>query len=322
MEYQHTPVMLAEAVRYLDPQKGGRFIDCTLGGGGYTIALAEMVGKEGVVVGFDLDPLAIRAAGAKIKENGLGNVWLIRENFRYAEREIKNLVPRIGDGKFDGIVLDLGLSSAQLADRHRGFSFGNDPSPLVMTFSGEEDGEEYASAREIVNTYKPEEIERVLRDYGEEKFAGRISRRIAEARKVKPINTVGELVRIIEGSVPPFQRKKGKIHPATKTFQALRIEANQELTNLAEILPQALELIGSGGRIVAVSYHSLEDRIIKNFFRKEARDCLCPPEIPVCRCGHAARLRLLTRKAVLPGADEILSNPRARSAKLRAAEVI
>lgn len=304
--------MLKEVIEYLDPKPGQNFIDCTLGGAGYTMAIAEKIGPEGKILAIDLDKSAIENAKKIIAGRKLANVILVNDNFKniseIAEKHFKNI-------KISGIVFDLGLSSAQLDDKKRGFSFQFD-APLDMRFNSEAE----FSADYIINNYKQEELEKILKEYGEERYAKLIVRLIAAERKIKPVETTFQLVEIIKKAVP----KKylfGKIHPATKTFQALRIAVNKELENIEQALADSINLLSPGGRIAVVSFHSLEDRIVKNFFKKEAKDCLCPPELPVCRCGHEKSLKILT-KAVAPSDEEIRQNSRARSAKLRVAEKI
>jgi len=325
MKYFHVPVMLAEVIDYLDPKPGEKFIDCTLGGGGYTAAIAERVGEAGLVIAFDLDEMAVLNAREKFKKNK--NIKIIHGNFKdlqdiFVSDPSAEIAAQTGGRTeavlaFAGVVFDLGLSSAQLQDRSRGFSFQLD-APLDMAFSGNTKHE----TRNIVNNYKLHDLERILRGYGEERFAGRIARAIARERKDREIKTTGDLVDIIGGAVPAAYRHDKKIHFATRTFQALRIATNEELSNLEAALPKALAALMPGGRIAVISYHSLEDRIVKNFFRKESRDCLCPKELPECLCGHKAALKIITKKIVSATDREIRENPRSRSAKLRVAEKI
>ncbi|MFH1661837.1 MAG: 16S rRNA (cytosine(1402)-N(4))-methyltransferase RsmH [Candidatus Falkowbacteria bacterium] len=309
MQYKHIPVMLKEVLEYLDPKPGENFIDCTLGGSGYTIAIAKKVGKNGTVLSIDLDEMAIKNAKDIIKKLKLNNIILVKDSFRNLLK-IKNKYFK--ERKINGIVFDLGLSSAQLDDRNRGFSFKEDES-LNMAFGDVENG---ITTEEIINNYSEEELEKIIREYGEERFAKRISGAIINSRKSAPIKTAKQLAEIIKNSVP--KRFQGKIHPATKTFQALRIATNNEMESLKEALPQALNLLEKEGKIVIISYHSLEDRIVKRFFKEESRDCLCPPNFPACRCQHKARLKILTRRVIRPTEEEVTDNPRARSAKLRA----
>ena len=301
----------------MNPKSGQNFIDCTLGGGGYTVAIAKRIGRKGKVLAIDLDKMAIENAELRVKSLGLSNIILAYGNFKDLRKIVKKKFKN-EEAKFSGIVFDLGLSSAQLADQGRGFSFQLD-APLKMEFGigGSEFG--IGKTENIVNKCRQEELERIFREYGEERFAGRIARRIIERRKLGPIKTTGELVEAIGGAVPAAYKRK-KIHFATRVFQALRIATNRELENLEQALPQAVDLLAPGGRAAVISYHSLEDRIVKRFFKKESKDCLCPPDVPICQCGHKAKLKILARKVVRPTAEEIQNNPRARSAKLRVAE--
>jgi 16S rRNA (cytosine1402-N4)-methyltransferase len=324
MIYQHTPVMLKEIIEYLNPRPGQNFIDCTLGGAGYTMAIAGLVGQKGKVLAIDLDKMAIENAKCKMQNAKLRNIILINDNFKNLSKIVQDLTPALslsrrgsdGHVEFHGIVLDLGLSSAQLQDRNRGFSFQLD-APLNMAF-GQTAGE---TTERIVNNWRAEELERIFKEYGEERFAKRIARKIVEYRKLKSIKTTGQMVEIIKSAMPK-KYLYAKIHPATRVFQALRIATNKELENLEQVLPQAMDLLAPKGRIAVVSYHSLEDRIVKRFFRQESKDCICPPSYPACRCHHKARLKILTPRVVRASEEEVLNNPRARSAKLRAAERI
>ena len=303
--------MLREVVEYLHPSPGDNFIDCTLGGASYALEIAKRILPDGQLLAIDLDELAIKNAQKKIEQEKLNNIILVKDNFGNLENIAKENRLKGGAG-FSGIVLDLGLSSAQLDDRERGFSFQFD-APLNMAFGSgvkEETGV-------IVNRYRAEDLAAILKNYGEERFARSIARQIVAAR---PLATTGQLLEAISRGLPAKAKRNSKIHWATRTFQALRIATNDELVNLQAVLPQALLLLKPGGRLVVVSFHSLEDRIVKNFFRNEAKDCLCPPAVPVCVCDHKRRLKILTAKPLTPSAAEIKNNPRARSAKLRAAE--
>jgi len=311
MEYQHTPVMLREVLEYLAPKRGGYFIDGTLGGGGYTSALSAAVGPEGKILAIDLDAQAI----VNTAEKKLDNTVLVQDNFSNLSSIIEN---NFASGTlFDGLVLDLGLSSFQLVDIQRGFSFRED-SPLDMSFGSDGSDER---TKNIINTYQEEDLSRIFFKYGEEKQARRIAKGIIERRKLNRINTTGDLVEIIKKAIPRRLWNE-RVHPATKTFQALRIVVNKELESLEKVLPQAVAALKSGGKIVIISFHSLEDRIVKDYFRQESKKCLCPPEIPLCRCNHQATLKIITKKIVIPAEEEIKINPRSRSAKLRAAEKI
>lgn len=307
METQHTPVLLEEVIEYLQPQDGSRFIDATVGGGGYLLELARSAGEKGEIIGIDMDEKALQKARERATQEGVSNISFVQGNFR----DIEQLV---GEGKgFDGIVMDLGLSSDQLEDRERGFSFKEDR-PVEMSFSSD------GSTQRILNKTPEEELKRILKEYGEEKFAPRIAQRIVEERKEQEITHTQQLKEIIKKAVPTGYYRK--IDPATKTFQALRIASNEELKNLAEALPGATKLLRPGGRIAVVSYHSLEDRIVKNYFKQESKDCICPPQNWSCDCGHSASLKILTKKVIFPSTEEVRQNPRARSARLRVAEKI
>ena len=315
MEYKHTPVMLGEVIEYLKPEAGGNYIDCTLGGGGYSKAILAKAGDSGKVLAIDLDALAINNAKTNIKKK---NLILAQGNFKnlleIVKEYFKNVPSIIG---FDGIVFDLGLSSAQLEDRSRGFSFNLDDSPLGMNFGDITE----MTAESIINYWSLEDLTKIFKDYGEEKFAYKIALAILAERQINKITTTDQLVKIISTAIPKrFQH--AKIHPATKIFQALRLAVNQELENLRQALPQAVDLLKSGGRLGVVSYHSLEDRIVKQYFKQESRDCLCPPKVPLCQCGHQAKIKIITRGILRPTEEEVLNNPRARSAKLRVAEKI
>ncbi len=314
--YHHTPVLLTEVMEYLDPKIGDRVIDATLGGGGYTFALAKSVGKKGSVIAIDLDEQALNHAKLKIDQESLTNIKLTHANFKDLASIAQEHFGKTPD--ISAVVFDLGLSSAQLEDRHRGFSFQADV-PLDMAFGS------LISSREtirIVNESSVEDLVRIIGRFGEERFARPIARAIIKARAVQPLTTTGQLVAAIEKGIPPAFRHRSRLHFATKTFQALRIATNRELENLSVALDSLQRIMKQGGRIAVVSFHSLEDRIVKNFFKQASRDCLCPPSLPVCRCGHTAWLKIVTKKPITATVAEIKANPRARSAKLRVAEVL
>lgn len=300
--------MLNEALDFVRPKKGGRYVDCTLGGGGYTSVLSEKSGNDGLVVSFDLDKKAIE----NFSKKNPGNVHLVNDSFRNLAARVVEVAP---DELFDGIVMDLGLSSAQIDDPERGFSFKFDSS-LDMSFSGNSD-----FTQKLINYGKEKDLLKIISEYGEEKSARMIVKAIIAKRAEAPIKTAKELSNVIMDCLPE-RLKHGKIHPATKTFQALRMATNDELESLKEVLPQALSLLAPGGRLAVVSFHSLEDRIVKDFFRKESMDCVCPPSFPVCRCGHVKKLKIITKKPLPPSVEEIEKNARSRSAKLRVAEKI
>ncbi|MFO8143339.1 MAG: 16S rRNA (cytosine(1402)-N(4))-methyltransferase RsmH [Dehalococcoidales bacterium] len=302
----HTPVLLDEALDALAVQPGGRYIDCTIGGGGHAAAILERSAPGGQLLGIDADPEAIKVAGERLKAYQ-ESVLLVNDNFARLQPVCLNYDFQ----PVHGILFDLGVSSLQLSDSGRGFSFQYD-APLDMRFSPQQD----TSVEDIVNHYSESEIARIIRVYGEENYYQRIARRIVSER---PIKTTMELARTVERAVGG---RKGKIHPATRTFQALRIAVNHELEILDSALKQAVEILGYGGRLVVISYHSLEDRIVKQFMQREAKGCICGPEVPVCVCGHTASLRMLNKRVIRPSDDEIRHNPRSRSARLRAAQSI
>jgi 16S rRNA (cytosine1402-N4)-methyltransferase len=296
MENIHVPVMLKEVIEFLKPQPGQKIIDCTLGGGGYTVELSKLVGDKGLVVGVDLDEVAIKNFQVRIETENIKNVVLINHSFRYLQDEIKT--QGWSDNSFDGIVMDLGLSSNQLSDETRGFSFKGE-APLEMAFGQNSP----RSTLDILSSYSALDLEKIFREYGEERFSRPIAQNIVAYRRHEKITTTKQLVDIILNSIPNRFRYS-KIHPATRVFQALRIETNDELRSLEEFLPQAVSLLRPGGRLVVVSFHSLEDRIVKRFFRDNAE------------------LKVITKRIVIPTIEESSANPRSRSAKLRVAEKI
>ena len=310
MKFQHEPVLVKEVLEYLAPSSNENFVDCTLGGGGHAKEILKMTSPNGKLLGIDLDKEAIKASGEELKEFQ-GRFFLVNDNFK----NLKQIIYVAEFNNINGILLDLGLSSYELQDAARGFSFKGS-AWLDMRF-----GEEGKTAVDIVNNYKEEELTKIFKEYGEERFAGLIAREIVKERKINKITKTDQLVGIIE-RVYKNKPKPKKIHVATKVFQALRIEVNDELNNLKKVLPQALEILTVGGRLAVISFHSLEDRIVKEFFKREAKECICPPKLPICICGHKAQLKILTKKVIIPSWAEIKSNPRSRSAKLRVAQKI
>ncbi len=302
----HIPVMVKETIEALNVQPGGRYIDCTVDGGGHAAAILSHSAPGGQLLGIDADPEAIKIASNRLAAYG-SSVRLANENFV----NLSAICYRYDFSPVHGILFDLGLSSLQLDSDGRGFSFQHD-APLDMRFSP---GQKITAA-DIVNTYSETDLERLIRTYGEESFSRQIAHRIVEAR---PITTTLQLAQVIAQLVG---QRRGKIHPATRTFHALRIAVNQELENLASALEQAIKLLGWQGRLVVISYHSLEDRIVKQFMRREAKDCICPPSAPACVCQHNASLRILNKKVITPSPVEVQVNPRSRSARLRAAELV
>ena len=314
MEYRHTPVLLAEVTQQLSPHPGSIIVDCTLGGAGHAKRLLELVVPGGILVGIDQDDAALIAAENTLR---LGqqmlsdSVRLLKGNFG----ELDDLLVEAGVPYVDGFLFDLGVSSPQLDIPERGFSYRED-APLDMRM---DPGHHTLTAAEVIATYSEADLTRIVRVYGEERWASRIAHFIAEERERRPIETTTQLVEVIKAAVPASARREGP-HPAKRTFQALRIEVNQELQVLTSALDAAIRWLAPGGRIAVISYHSLEDRIAKHAFAEAARGCTCPADLPVCTCGHEPVLRVITRKAILPSADEVEANPRARSAKLRVGE--
>jgi 16S rRNA (cytosine1402-N4)-methyltransferase len=313
MEYTHEPVMTREAMDLLRPQPGRRYLDGTVGGGGHAEDILTLSSPDGELVGLDWDDAAIEAARKRLRRFG-DRFVPFHVNFTEAARILREL----GWGKVSGILLDLGLSSHDLSDPERGFSFQTE-SRLDMRM----DRRGSLDAYQIVNTYSVSELEKILRTYGEEPAARRVAQAIDSRRKKKAIETTKELAEIIAGAVQLSPRvSPRKIHPATRTFQALRIAVNRELENLEIFLKGAHELLLSKGRMVVISFHSLEDRLVKEEFRKWGRNCLCPPRIPVCNCGWSQKARALTRRPLRPSPEEARLNPRSRSARLRAVEAL
>lgn len=307
MVYAHASVMLQEVMDLLKPEAHKKYLDGTLGGGGHSARILELSSPDGLVLGLDWDQEAIAAAEQRLQRFG-HRIVIRRANFR----EAKELLEEIGWGKVNGIFLDLGLSSHHLESPERGFSF-----QLEARLDMRMDRRQSLDAYQVVNTFPVYELERILREYGEEPAARRIALAINAERQRKTIETTRELAEIVARVAG---KKRGRIHHATKTFQALRIAVNRELENLEGFLEDAYELLLSEGRMVVISFHSLEDRLIKKAFRKWSLRCLCPPKIPFCRCGWSQKAKPLTRKALFPSREEVQFNPRARSAKLRAVE--
>ena len=310
MEEGHLPVMADEVIGTLAPQPGSLQIDATVGGGGHTERILEAASPDGRVLGLDADEAAIERVAQRLARFG-DRLVLRRSNFR----ELATVAPAAGFAAVDGMLFDLGLSSFQLADRERGFGFRTG-GPLDMRF----DTTRGVPASELLGTLDADELAVLFRRYGEEPAAWRIAKAIVAARASAPVRTAEELAALVERVSPGNPRRRRRIHPATRVFQALRIAVNEELDALEDGLAAAVDLLRPGGRLVVLSYHSLEDRIVKRFIAAERRGCTCPPEAPVCVCGKAPRLRLVTRPSLTPGDAEIDANPRARSARLRAAE--
>jgi len=300
----HIPVLLQETIEALAVQPGGRYIDCTLGAGGHAAAILERSSPGGQLLGIDADPDTIEAARSRLEAYG-SSILLVNENFANLEA----ICIKYDFLPVHGILLDLGLSSLQLNSHSRGFSFQHD-APLDMRLSPNQK----VTAADIVNTFSETKLAHLIKTYGEEAHSHQIANHIGRER---PITTTLQLARVIEQAVGG---RRGRLHPATKTFQALRIAVNHELDHLEATLKQTINLLGFDGRLVVISYHSLEDRIVKHFMQQESKDCICPPGVPTCICGHKACLRLINKRVITPSPTEVQLNPRSRSAKLRAAE--
>ena len=306
MEFVHKSVLLKETIDGLKIKPDGIYVDGTLGGGGHASEVARRLSDKGSIIGIDQDAAAIEAAGIRLKDFG-EKVTIVRSNYC----DMKSQLGKLGIDKVDGIVLDLGVSSYQLDTAERGFSYRED-APLDMRM----DRRQKMTARDIVNDYEERELYRVIRDYGEDKFAKNIAKHIVAVRQKAPIETTGQLTEIIRASIPmKFQKKSG--HPAKRTFQAIRIELNQELEVLKNSLDAMIDLLNPGGRLCIITFHSLEDRIVKSAFRKNENPCTCPSDFPVCVCGKISKGSIITRKPILPSKEEMEENSRAKSAKLR-----
>lgn len=310
VEFRHETVMLSESVNGIVKDPDGVYVDCTLGGGGHSAAILEKLGPQGLLIGIDQDPAAVAAAGVRLARFA-PQMRLVQGNFA----ELDVLLTRLDVGQVDGFLFDLGVSSHQLDLPQRGFSYMND-GPLDMRM----DPGQTVSARQVVNTYSEDELTRVIIDYGEERWARRIAKFIVAARKDKELENTAELVEVITAAIPAAARRQGP-HPAKRTFQAIRIEVNGELRILAEALKMAIHRLKPGGRIGVISFHSLEDRIVKNTFADFLGKCTCPPRAPICICQAKAVLKLCG-KSLPPSELEVENNPRSRSAKLRIAEKI
>ena len=309
MAFEHISVLLYETVDGLNVKPDGIYVDATLGGGGHAYEVCSRLGSQGRLIGIDQDADAIRAAGKRLECFG-EKVTIVRSNYC----DMKQQLQKLGIDKVDGITVDLGVSSYQLDTAERGFSYRVD-APLDMRM----DQRQKMTARDIINDYSESELYRVIRDYGEDRFAKNIAKHIVAARAKKPIETTGELTAIIRASIPMKVQSTGG-HPAKRTFQAIRIELNRELEVLSDTLDEMIDLLEEDGRICIITFHSLEDRIVKNIFRKNENPCTCPKEFPVCVCGKKPKGKVITRKPILPTKSEMEENPRAKSAKLRVFE--
>ena len=306
MEFKHKSVLLEETIEGLRVKPEGIYVDGTLGGAGHASEVCRRLSAKGRFIGIDQDQDAIVAASERLAGYG-DRVTIIRSNYCYMVSELK----RLGIDRVDGILLDLGVSSYQLDNEERGFTYRTD-APLDMRM----DQRQSRTAADIINGYDEKELYRIIRDYGEDKFAKNIAKHIVAARQKAPIRTTGELTEIIRRAIPMKIQAAGG-HPAKRTFQAVRIELNRELDVLRDSLDGMIDILGDGGRICVITFHSLEDRIVKTIFRKNENPCTCPPDFPVCVCGKKSKGKVITRKPVLPGKAEQEENPRSKSAKLR-----
>lgn len=312
MEYRHTPVLLAEVTQHLTLHDGSIVVDCTLGGAGHARRAAQLIAPTGILVGIDKDDAALVAARDALP---LGQQTIILLKGDYGD--LDDLLVEARTPYVDAFIFDLGVCSFQLDEAGRGFSYHRD-APLDMRMDA---ASSQPTAADIVNSYSEEELARVIREYGEERWASRIAAFIVAARARHPIQTTGELVDIVKAAIPAAARRGGG-HPAKRTFQALRIEVNQELRSVERGVEAAIRWLIPGGRIAVISYHSLEDRIVKRIFTEAMQGCVCPPGLPECACGRVPVVRAVTRRPIVPSAEEIAVNPRARSAKLRVAEKV
>ena len=310
MEFSHVSVLLSEVLDALAPERGGVFVDCTAGGGGHSFEIAKRLPEGSRLICLDQDDDALDACRTRLAPFG-EKVELIKANFRNLDAALD----LCGADRIDGALWDLGVSSHQLDDGDRGFSYAKD-APLDMRM----DRSASLTARDVVNTYSEDELRRIIRDWGEERFAARIAARICGKREEAPIETTGELAAVISEAIPQAARQKEAQNPARRTFQAIRIEVNGELDAIEPSIRAAAARMNPGGRLAVITFHSLEDRIAKDVFRSLSTGCTCPPEFPVCVCGGKPVVKLLSKKPVTPGEEELAINPRSRSAKLRTAE--
>lgn len=310
MEFKHVSVLLDECIQGLNIKPDGIYVDCTLGGAGHSSEIVKRLNEKGRLIGIDQDKDALKAAGKRLEK--YSNVTLVHSNFH----EIKSVLDQLGIDEVDGILMDLGVSSYQLDTGERGFSYMQD-APLDMRMNRDVE----FSAYDVINGYSEEELYRVIREYGEEKFAKRIAGFVVNARSNKNIETTLELVDIIKAAIPAKARREGP-HPAKRTFQAIRIEVNKELEIINKTINDGVEKLSKGGRMAIITFHSLEDRIVKNSYRDLENPCNCPKEFPICVCGKKPTVKVLTRKPIDPSKEELEFNPRSRSAKLRVLEKI
>lgn len=310
MAFEHLSVLLEETIDSLNIRPDGIYVDGTLGGGGHASEVCRRLGDKGRLIGIDQDADAIQAAGARLAPFG-EKVTIVRSNYEQIETVLKGL----GIDRVDGIYLDLGVSSYQLDTAERGFTYREDDAPLDMRM----DQRNTQTAADIVNTYSESDLYRIIRDYGEDRFAKNIAKHIVRRREEKPFETTGELNEVIKAAIPAKVRAVGG-HPSKRTFQAIRIELNQELDVLERSIDRMIDLLNPGGRLSIITFHSLEDRMVKNSFRRSENPCTCPPGFPVCMCGKKSKGTVVTRKPILPSAEELEANRRSKSAKLRVFE--
>ena len=310
MEFEHKSVLLEEIIEYLNIRQDGIYVDGTLGGGGHSSHIAKRLSGKGRLIGIDQDGDAIAAASDRLKPFK-DRVSIVRSNYR----AMRQVLSGFGIERADGILLDLGVSSFQLDAPERGFTYRNEDAPLDMRM--DQRGE--LTAEDIVNEYSEMELYRIIRDYGEDRFAKNIAKHIVRERQKKRIVTAGELNAVISAAIPKKIQATGG-HPAKRTYQAIRIELNHELDVLKEGLEDMIDLLNPGGRLCIITFHSLEDRIVKNVFKRNENPCVCPKEFPVCVCGNVSKGRVISRKPILPGEEEMKENKRAKSAKLRVFE--
>lgn len=311
MEFKHRPVLLEETIESLKIRPDGIYVDGTLGGAGHASQVCKRLSEKGRFVGIDQDDCALQAAGERLKEFGKNvRIDCVKSNYC----QMKSVLENLGIDKVDGILLDIGVSSYQLDNVERGFTYRED-APLDMRM----DQSSSFSAKDVVNQYDEMQLYRVIRDYGEEKFAKNIAKHIVAARQEKEIETTGELIEIIKASIPAKVRATGG-HPAKRTFQAIRIEVNRELEVLQDSIDEMIDLLNDGGRLCIITFHSLEDRIVKNKFRENEDPCICPKNFPVCVCGRKSKGKVITRKPIVPSEQEVEENKRSKSSKLRVFE--
>lgn len=310
MEFKHYSVLRDETIRELNIKPDGIYVDGTLGGAGHSIEICKRLSDKGRLIGIDQDSDAIAAASERLKDYK-DSVTIVRSNYS----DMKNVIHGLGIEKVDGIILDLGVSSFQLDTPERGFTYRVEDAPLDMRM----DDRQALTAKDIVNDYSEMDLFRIIRDYGEDRFAKNIAKHIVQARQIKPIETTGELNEIIKASIPSKVRATGG-HPSKRTYQAIRIELNHELDVLQDNLDDMIELLNDKGRICIITFHSLEDRIVKSNFKKNENPCTCPSNFPVCVCGNKSKGHVVTRKPILPSEEELEVNSRSKSAKLRVFE--